>query len=268
MSWGVAGGRSIRVLATARQRGPSTVRREIGRHGGARSPSSGGCGRGRLGQRGPAQALPARHQGRLRGWVARKLCLDGSPEHISGWLEQKHAEAPEMRISHGTIDRSLFVQARGVLEKELLGHLRSKRTLRRSRHATRQRPSRGRMVDAVSIRERPAGVEDHAIPGHWEGDRLAGGRDSHVATRVERQPGSTTLVKLKAKTSREVVHALNRKVRQLPQEREEPLTWDRGLEMGLHKDLSVATNMKVAFCDSRSPWARGTDEKTNRLLRQ
>jgi IS30 family transposase len=200
--------------------------------------------------------------------VVRKLCLDWSPEQISGWLKQEYPDVLDMQISHETIYRSLFLQARGVLKKELLRHLRSRRTMRQSRHATLRKQSRGQIVDAISIRERPAEIEDRAIPGHWEGDLIAGIRNSHIATLVERQSRFTMLVKVKRKTSSEVVTALSRQVRRLPKELRRSVTWDRGLEMALHKDFSVATDVKVYFCDPRSPWQRGTNENTNRLLRQ
>jgi len=200
--------------------------------------------------------------------VTKKLQLEWSPEQISGWLKQEYPDALDMQISHETIYRSLFIQARGVLKKELLGHLRSRRTIRRSRHATLRKQSRGQIVDAISIRERPAEVEDRAIPGHWEGDLIAGTHNSHIATLVERQSRFTMLVKVDGKTSPEVVRALIRQVRRLPKELRKSLTWDRGLEMALHKEFSIATNVNVYFCDPRSPWQRGTNENTNRLLRQ
>ena len=173
-----------------------------------------------------------------------------------------------MQISHETIYRSLFIQARGVLKKELVDHLRSRRTIRRSRHATPRKQSRGQIVDAISIRERPAEIEDRAIPGHWEGDLIGGIHNSHIATLVERQSRFTMLVKVNGKTSPEVVKALIKQVRHLPRELKKSLTWDRGLEMAHHKDFSIATNVDVYFCDPRSPWQRGTNENTNRLLRQ
>ena len=167
-----------------------------------------------------------------------------------------------MRVSHETIYRSLFIQARGVLKKELMGHLRSKRRIRRSRQ------SRGQIVDAISIRERPAEIEDRAIPGHWEGDLLGGTRNSHIATLVERHSRFTALVKVPSKDTAAVVAALSRQVRRLPMSLRRSLTWDRGLEMAKHKTFTVATNAQVYFCDPHSPWQRGTNENTNGLLRQ
>jgi IS30 family transposase len=173
-----------------------------------------------------------------------------------------------MRVSHETIYRSLFIQARGVLKKELIEHLRSKRLIRRSRHARTGGQSRGRIVDAISIRERPAEIEDRAIPGHWEGDLLSGASNSHIATLVERHSRFTLLVKVASKDTTTVVAALNRQIRKLPVSLRRSLTWDRGLEMAKHKSFTVATKVNVYFCDPQSPWQRGTNENTNGLLRQ
>jgi IS30 family transposase len=268
VSRGVAAGRSMRTIAAALKRAPSTVSREIARHGGRETYRAEAADEAAWANaRRPKRCQLATNL-RLRRLVARKLCLDWSPEQISGWLKQEYPDVLDMQISHETIYRSLFLQARGVLKKELLGQLRSRRTMRRSRYATLRKQSRGQIVDAISIRERPAEIEDRAIPGHREGDLIAGIRNSHVATLVERQSRFTMLVKVKRKTSSEVVTALSRQVRRLPKELRRSVTWDRGLEMALHKDFSVATDVKVYFCDPRSPWQRGTNENTNRLLRQ
>jgi IS30 family transposase len=194
--------------------------------------------------------------------------LNWSPEQISGWLETQYPDDEAMRVSHETIYRSLFIQARGVLKKELMEHLRSKRRMRRSRHATVRGKSRGQIVDALSIRERPAEVEDRAVPGHWEGDLLSGAKNSYIATLVERHSRFAMLVKVPSKNTEAVVAALSRRVRKLPATLRRSLTWDRGLEMAKHKAFTVATDVKVYFCDPQSPWQRGTNENTNRLLRQ
>jgi IS30 family transposase len=173
-----------------------------------------------------------------------------------------------MHVSHETIYRSLFIQGRGVLKKELMDHLRSKRRMRRSRHATVSGQSRGQIVDAISIRERPAEVEDRAIPGHWEGDLLSGAKNSYMATLVERHSRFAMLLKVPSKETEAVVAALSQHVRKLPATLRRSLTWDRGLEMAKHKDFTVATNVQVYFCDPQSPWQRGTNENTNLLLRQ
>ena len=173
-----------------------------------------------------------------------------------------------MHVSHETIYRSLFIQARGVLKKELMAHLRSRRMMRRSKYATTEGQPRGQIVDAVSIRERPAEVEDRAVPGHWEGDLISGSGNTHIATLVERHSRFTMLVKVKGKDTMNVVKALSRQVSKLPAELRRSLTWDRGLELAQHKQFTLATNVQVYFCDPKSPWQRGTNENTNRLLRQ
>ena len=205
---------------------------------------------------------------RLQNLVASKLILDWSPEQISGWLKMQYPDDPSLRVSHETIYRSLFIQARGVLKKELLQHLRRKRRMRRSRQASILRQSGGRIVDAVSIRERPPEVEDRAVPGHWEGDLLSGAKNSYIATLVERHSRFALLIKVPSKDTSLVVAALSRCVRKLPATLRRSLTWDRGLEMAQHKTFTVATDVKVYFCNPQSPWQRGTNENTNLLLRQ
>jgi IS30 family transposase len=200
--------------------------------------------------------------------VASKLILDWSPEQVSGWLKIHYPDDESMRVSHETIYRSLFIQARGVLKKELIGHLRSKRRIRRSQHSRVRGQSRGQIVGAISIRERPAEIEDRAIPGHWEGDLLSGSKNSHMVALVERHSRFTTLIKVPSKDTAVVVAALSRQIRNLPATLRRSLTWDRGLEMAKDKTFTVATNVKVYFCDPHSPWQRGTNENTNRLLRQ
>ena len=173
-----------------------------------------------------------------------------------------------MRVSHETIYRSLFIQARGVLKKELMGHLRTKRRIRRSQHSRIYNDARGRIADAISIRERPAEVEDRAVPGHWEGDLLSGGKNSYIATLVERHSRFLMLIKVPGKETAVVVAALSKHIRKLPATLRRSLTWDRGLEMAKHKEFTVATDVQVYFCDPQSPWQRGTNENTNLLLRQ
>jgi len=268
ISRGIASGLSIREIANGLQRAVSTVSREVARHGG----------------RPLYRANEADHQAwesalrpkvcllaideKLRTIVASKLILDWSPEQVSKWLKVHYPSNESMRVSHETIYRSLFIQARGVLKKELIQHLRSKRLIRRSRHSRADGQSRGQIVDAISIRERPAEVEDRAIPGHWEGDLLSGSRNSHIATLVERHSRFTMLVKVPSKDTAMVVAALSKHVRKLPTSLRRSLTWDRGHEMAKHKSFTVDTNVKVYFCDPQSPWQRGTNENTNGLLRQ
>jgi IS30 family transposase len=205
---------------------------------------------------------------KLQGTVMSKLVLDWSPQQISGWLKSQHPNNESLRVSHETIYRSLFIQARGALKQELIQHLRSQRRIRRSRHSSVHGHSQGGIVDAISIRERPAEVEDRAIPGHWEGDLLRGARNSHVATLGERHSRFYMLVKVSGKDTASVVVALSQHVRQLPGTLRRSLTRDRGLEMAEHKSFTMATDVQVYFCDPQSPWQRGSNENTNGLLRQ
>ena len=206
--------------------------------------------------------------GRWRSVVADKLRLLWSPEQIAGWLKHTYPCDESHHVSHETIYRSLFIQARGALKKELLEHLRRTRGMRRSRHYTQKTAIHGQIVDAVSISERPASVEDRAVPGHWEGDLVFGSGNSQIATLVERQTRYVMLVKLEGKDSQTVVNALIKNARKLPQELYKSLTWDRGTEMHGHKQFTMATDIQVYFCDPQSPWQRGSNENTNGLLRQ
>jgi transposase, IS30 family len=268
ISRGVAADRSIRQIAAKLGRSPSTVSREITRCGGAhryRAAEADAWAWARA--RRPKLCRLATHP-RLQRVVANKLMLDWSPEQIAGWLKRAFPEQGSMRVSHETIYRSLFIHARGVLKKELLGHLRSRRRMRRSKHASTEGQPRGQIIDGLSIRERPAEVHDRAIPGHWEGDLLAGSKNTHIATLVERRSRFTMLVKLPGKDTASVVTALSQHVRALPAALRRSLTWDRGMELAQHKQLTIATKVQVYFCDPQSPWQRGTNENTNRLLRQ
>jgi IS30 family transposase len=200
--------------------------------------------------------------------VAGKLQLQWSPEQIAGWLKQTYAGEEDYQVSHETIYRSLYIQARGALKKELLDHLRRSRAMRRSRHHTQKTDNHGRIVDAISISERPATAEDRAIPGHWEGDLLFGSHNSQIATLVERQTRYVMLVKVAGKDTETVVNALIKNARKLPQELYKSLTWDRGKELADHKRFTLATQIQVYFCDPQNPWQRGSNENTNGLLRQ
>ena len=268
ISRGIASDSSIREIARGMNRAASTVSREVIRHGGRPAYRAHDADRQAWASAlRPKRCLLAMNR-KLRDIVASKLILDWSPEQISGWLKTRYPDHPSMRVSHETIYRSLFIQARGALKKELMDHLRSKRRMRRSRHASVHGHSQGRIVDAISIRERPAEVEDRAIPGHWEGDLLAGAQNSYIATLVERHSRFAMLIKVPSKETEAVVAALSRQVRKLPTALKRSFTWDRGLEMAKHKDFTVATKVQVYFCDPQSPWQRGTNENTNLLLRQ
>jgi IS30 family transposase len=268
VSRGIASGSSIREIARRMERAASTVSREVRHHGGrpAYRAHDADCQAWVSALR-PKRCLLAINR-KLCDAVASKLILEWSPEQISGWLKTEYPKDERMRVSHETIYRSLFIQARGVLKQELLGHLRSKRRIRRSQHSRIYKDSRGRIADAISIRERPAEVEDRAVPGHWEGDLLSGGKNSYIATLVERHSRFLMLIKVPGKETAVVVAALSKHVRKLPAALRRSLTWDRGLEMAKHKEFTVATDVQVYFCDPQSPWQRGTNENTNLLLRQ
>ena len=268
ISRGMACGSSIREIARHLDRAVSTVSREVTRHGGRPAYRAHAADEQAWNSAlRPKRCLLAVNR-KLRDIVASKLVLDWSPEQISGWLKTQDSDDRSMRVSHETIYRSLFIQARGVLKKELMDHLRSKRRMRRSRHASPSGQSRGQIVDAISIRERPAEAEDRAIPGHWEGDLLSGAKNSYIATLVERHSRFAMLIKVPSKETAAVVAALSQHVRKLPTTLKRSLTWDRGLEMAKHQDFTVATDVQVYFCDPQSPWQRGTNENTNLLLRQ
>jgi len=198
--------------------------------------------------------------------VAGHLAADWSPQQIAAWLRRQYPDNREMQVSHETIYLSLFVQARGGLKRGLVRHLRRGKSLRHPRG--RRRPPVEHIPDLVSIRERPASVEDRAIPGHWEGDLLSGKRHSKIATLVERHSRYVMLVRLPRADSPSVVGALARRIHTLPAHLRQSLTWDRGRELAAHRTFTVATNVRVYFCDPRSPWQRGSNENTNGLLRQ
>ena len=268
ISRGIASGCSMRIIAQGLRRPPSTVSREVARHGGR--PLYRASEADQLAWQSalrPKPCLLATHS-HLRELVAGKLMQDWSPQQIAGWLKMEYPNKESLRVSHETIYRSLFIQARGALKQQLVRHLRSKRRIRRSRHASVHGHSQGRIIDAISIRERPAEVEDRAVPGHWEGDLLRGAGNSHVITLVERGSRFCTLRKVAGKDTATVVAALIEHVQQLPAALRRSLTWDRGLEMAQHKTFTMATDVKVYFCDPQSPWQRGSNENTNGLLRQ
>ena len=266
ISRGLAGQLSIRAIARILKRAPSTISREIARNGGrvAYRASDAEARAWKQAKR-PQRCVLAAH-GRLRRWVASKLQRDWSPRQIAVGLRRAFPEDGHMRVSHETIYRSLFVQARGVLKAELLGHLRRGGFMRRSRNRTAV--GHEGIVDGVSIRARPAEVEDRAVPGHWEGDLLMGGNSSQIVTLVERSSRYVMLVKARSKDTKTVTRALVGSIRRLPQELRRSLTWDRGTEMSAHKEFTVATDVQVYFCDPQSPWQRGSNENTNGLLRQ
>src|SRR6202163_4878051 len=267
ISRGTAVGRSIRQIAQGLGRAPSTVSREIRRNGGSQAYRA-----NRADRRAWEQALRPKLcrlalYRELRWRVAQKLALQWSPQQISDWLKQEFPTHQNMQISHEAIYRSLFIQTRGVLKKELTAQLRTARRMRRPK-SHNAKSGQGHILDMVSIRERPAEIEDRAMPGHWEGDLLTGAKNSYIATLVERHSRFVMLIKVPSKETEAVVTALSQRVRKLPASLKRSLTWDRGLEMAKHKDFTVATDVQVYFCDPQSPWQRGTNENTNLLLRQ
>ena len=268
ISRGLSTKQSLRTIARQLRRAPSTISREVRRNGGLagyRATASDQAARGRA--RRPKMCKLACHP-KLACAVSAKLRRKWSPEQVAGWLKRAFPGEAHKQVSHETIYRSLYIQARGVLKKELLGHLRARRTVRRSKHASQNRNGNGQIKNAVSISERPASVDDRAVPGHWEGDRIGGSKNSYIATLVERHSRYVMLVKVANKDTESVVTALIKSAQKLPRELYKSLTWDRGKELADHPRFTLATDVDVYFCDPRSPWQRGSNENTNRLLRQ
>lgn len=267
ISRGLAAGVSVRALARQLGRSASTISREIARNGGAKDYRATQADQRAWREAERPKTCRLATNERLRSVIADRLAHDWSPQQIAGWLKEVHHNEPDMQLSHETIYRSLFIQARGLLKKELIAHLRSGRTIRRGKTATLKGRPRG-LVDMVSIRERPAEAEDRAVPGHWEGDLIAGSNNTYIATLVERHSRFVSLVQVANRETATVVSALSEHVLQLPAGLMRTLTWDQGKEMAAHKRFTVATDVQVYFCDPRSPWQRGSNENTNGLLRQ
>ena len=268
ISRGIVVGQSMRSIASVLGRSPSTVSREVRRNGGyGRYRATTADQRAWDEARRPKQCKLAGKR-RLARLVAKKLQLEWSPQQIAGWLKWQYPQDEAYQVSHETIYRSLYVQARGALKKELIQHLRTQRTMRRSRHGNKSGEGQGQIKDMISISKRPASVEDRAVPGHWEGDLLAGSKNSHIGTLVERHTRYLMLIKVANKDTATVVNALIKHAKKLPRELYKSLTWDRGKELSDHKRFKLATDIDVYFCDPRSPWQRGSNENTNGLLRQ
>jgi IS30 family transposase len=268
ISRGVIAGHSIRSIATRLRRAPSTISREINRNGGLTAYRASQADQSAWDRACRPKICKLAENRTLAHIVADKLQLQWSPEQIAGWLQRTYPGDENYQVSHETIYRSLFIQARGALKKELLEHLRRTRVMRRSLHHTEKTDNHGRITGTVSISERPATVEDRAVPGHWEGDLLFGSGNSQIATLVERQTRYVMLVKVGGKDTETVINALIKHAHKLPQELYKSLTWDRGKEMADHKRFTLSTDIKVYFCDPQNPWQRGTNENTNGLLRQ
>jgi IS30 family transposase len=268
ISRALASNHSIRSIASVLGRTPSTISREIQRNGGQSCYRASQADQAAWDRARRPKTCRLAENLMLARIVATKLQLMWFPEQIAGWLKRTYPDGENDQVSHETIYRSLFIQARGVLKKELLQHLRRTRAMRRSRHHTQKSDDRRRIHDAVSISERPATAEDRAVPGHWEGDLLCGSHCSQIAALVERQTRYVMLVKVASKDAETFVNTLIKNARKLPPELYKSLTWDRGTEMAGHQRFTLATDIKVYFCDPQSPWQRGTNENTNGLLRQ
>lgn len=268
ISRSLAAGESIRCVARHLKRAASTISRELLRNGGKTCCRAAKADEAAWERACRPKACKLASNPALARIVAVKLQSQWSPEQIAGWLKRTYPDDKDLQVSHEAIYRTLFVQTHGALKKELLEHLRRTRGMRRSRHYTQKTPIHGRIVDAVPISERPACIEDRAVPGHWEGDLLFGDAYSQIATLVARHTRYVMLVKLVDKDSYTVAAALARHARTLPQELYRSLTWDRGSEMAGHKRFTVATDIQAYFCDPQNPWQRGTNENTNGLLRQ
>ena len=266
ISRGLAAHRSCRVIAAALGRSPSTVSREVTRNSGrARYRACDAERRARRCASRPKPAKLAQHR-QLRSVVEAKLALKWSPQQISRWLQGAFPGDLEMQVSHETIYMSLYVQGRGALRQELHRALRTGRALRRPKKALPT--GRGIIPNMVLISERPAEVEDRAVPGHWEGDLILGSRKTCIGTLVERSTRYVMLMKLRDNTAATTRSAMSRKILALPDELRRSVTWDQGKEMSQHIRFTVDTGVQVYFCDPNSPWQRGTNENTNGLLRQ
>jgi len=268
ISRGIVTGRSICSIAATLGRAASTVSREIRRNGGQRCYRASQADQAAWDRARRPKTCKLAENRALARIVAKQLQFQWSPQQIAGWLKRTYADDENYQVSHETIYRSLFIQARGALKKELLQHLRRTRGMRRSRHHTQKTDDHGRITNTVSIRERPASVEDRAVPGHWEGDLLFGSSNSQIATLVERHTRYVMLAKVDRKDTETVINALIKHAHKLPRELYKSLTWDRGKEMADHKRFTLATDIKVYFCDPQNPWQRGSNENTNGLLRQ
>ena len=268
ISRALVAGHAIRAIALSLQRAPSTISREIARNGGSevyRASQADEAAWTRA--RRPKLCKLVRHRVLAR-WVAAKLQRHWAPQQIAGWLKQRYPDDTSCQVSHETIYRTLYIQSRGALKKELLAHLRRSRAMRRSRHHTQKTDDHGRIIGTVSISERPACVDDRAVPGHWEGDLLFGNKSSQIATLVERHTRYVMLVKVDRRDTETVINALIKHAHKLPRELYKSLTWDRGKEMADHHRFTLATDIQVYFCDPYHPWQRGSNENTNGLLRQ
>jgi IS30 family transposase len=266
---GRARGESIRQIATAIGRAPSTVSRELRRNtdgvGVYRATTAHGLAYARASRPKPAKLVTNL---RLRGIVEADLAIKYSPEQIAGRLKVDFPDQPEMQVSTETIYQSLYVQSRGALKRELTRCLRTGRAVRRPSRKVGQR--KNRIPNMINVSERPAEADDRAVPGHWEGDLIIGQKNlSAIGTLVERTTNYTMLLHLPDGYTPELVRdALTAKIKTLPEVLRASLTWDQGPEMGLWKKVAVDAEIDIFFCDPHAPWQRATNENTNGLLRQ
>lgn len=266
ISRGIAQNKSFRVIAKELKRAPSSISREVSRNGGIHKYRACTADDKAWKRAKRPKLCKLKLNQELALLIADKLKNLWSPEQIAGWLKLQYPNDKSWHVSHETIYKSLYIQTRGVLKKELLKCLRSKPRIRGAR--TKEKNQRGHIQELVSISERPASIEDRAIPGHWEGDLIEGSQKSYIATLVERQTRYVCLVKVKNKSTHNVIPQLIKHAQKLPSSLYKSLTWDRGTELKGHKTFSEQTNIDVYFCDPQSPWQRGSNENTNRLLRQ
>lgn len=265
ISRSIAVGRSLRSIALRLGRAPSTVSREVQRNGGVRSYRASQADEAAWNRARRPKICKLASNRALARLVAGRLKLQWSPEEIAAWLRRTYPHDENHQVSHETIYKTLFIQARGALKKELLAHLRQNRVMRRPRGHT---PKRLHIKGVVSIRERPAEAEDRAVPGHWEGDLLVGSNNSQIATLVERHTRYCMLVRVRRRDTETVINALIKQAHKLPRELYKSLTWDRGKEIADHKRFTLDTGIKVYLCDPGRPWQRGSNEQINGLLRQ
>jgi IS30 family transposase len=269
ISRGIAKGLTIRAIALQLNRSPSTVSRELSRHGGINKYRATKADQTAWKNAVRPKSCKLASNPDLCNIITDKLQHKWSPQQISGWLSNHWSDKKDMQISHETIYKSLYLQARGVLKKELMRQLRYGHKMRHTKlHSTRGDRGTIRIVNGLSISQRPPEAADRAVPGHWEGDLISGSNNSHIATIVERKSRNTILAQLDGKDTDSVVQAITREMMKLPLSLRKTLTWDRGMEMAKHANFTIATDMAVYFCDPQSPWQRGTNENTNRLLRQ
>jgi IS30 family transposase len=267
ISRGLSSELSIREIARKLCRSASTISREVNRNGGRKLYRAAKADAAAWKRAKRPKSCKLKLNKSLALIVAKKLQRSWSPQQIAGWLKRTFSNQ-DFQVSHETIYKTLYVQTRGALKKELQSHLRTQRVMRRSKHATLKGKGLGKIVDAVNISERPAEVKDRAVPGHWEGDLIAGSGNSYIATLVERHSRYVMLAKVGSNKTADVIEALIKQSKKLPNQLYKTLTWDRGSEMSNHKSFTLATDIQVYFCDPKSPWQRGSNENTNRLLRQ